>query len=118
MLATIEKGKRIPNWSVQDREKEDHTLWDYRQKTHVVLVYEPEADAQTHERWTSAIRADRKQWEWLNVYFLFAKKGPSEMAPGTYLIDRFGMLQNYYAPGTWTFETLERDWIYYEARHC
>jgi len=41
-----------------------------------------------------------------------------DVVPGAYVIDRYGMFWNYFSPDHWTFDDLERDLIYYEARHC
>jgi len=40
------------------------------------------------------------------------------VSPGAYVVDRYGMFWNYFAPGNWTFDDLERDLMYYEANHC
>ena len=114
----IEKGKRAPNWKLKDVEGQSHDLWEYRQKSHVLLLYEPEASAVTVHRWQAAIRADQKQWDWLNARVIIVKQAPKEVVPGAYVVDRYGTFWNYFSPAHWTFDDLERDLIYYEARHC
>ncbi len=114
----LEKGKRIPNWHITDVDGNAHDVWDFRQKSHVILLYDPQADAVTVGHWQKAIKADRKQWDWLNAKILIVTDAPKEMASGAYVIDRYGMLWNYFAPDAWTFEDLDRDLMYYEARHC
>jgi hypothetical protein len=114
----LEKGKRIPHWQVKDVAGIAHDLWDYRQKAHLLLLYDPEAEAETYGRWQKAIEADRKQWDWLNTKVIIIDRAPKEMAPGAYVVDRYGMFWNYFSPGHWTFDDLEKDLVYYEAQHC
>ncbi len=95
-----------------------HDLWDYRQKSHVLLLYDPQASAETLSRWQAAVQADQKQWDWLNAKVLIISKAPKEVSPGAYVVDRYGMFWNYFSPDHWTFDDLERDLVYYEARHC
>ena len=64
------------------------------------------------------IRADQKQWEWLNTRVIIVKQAPKEVVPGAYVVDRYSMFWNYFSPGHWTFDDLEKDLVYYEARHC
>ena len=115
---TVERGKRVPNWVVKDHAGQKHALWDYRQKSHVALIHAPEADRQTIKRWLTAIEADRKQWDWLNVKILIAAEVPRGLAPGAYVIDRFGIFLNTFPSNHWNFDDLEREFLYYEAYHC
>jgi len=114
----LEKGKRIPNWQIKDTEGNSHELWDYRQKTHLLLLYDPQASPETLDRWRLAVQADRKQWDWLNAKIIIVQDAPKEVEAGAYVVDRYGMFWNYFSPGRWTFDDLERDLVYYEARHC
>lgn len=114
----FEKGKRVPNLAVKDHTGAAHDLWDFRQKSHVVLLNDPNAEKETIQRWTTALQADRKQWDWLNVRWLIVKKAPKDLLPGVYAIDRFGMFINVYPPDHWSFDDLEREYLYYEAHHC
>jgi hypothetical protein len=114
----LEKGKRIPNWQVKDLEGNAHELWDYRQKAHLLLLYDPEAKPETRVRWQKAIVADRTQWDWLNTKVIVVDRAPQDMVPGVYVVDRYGIFWNYFSPGHWTFDDLEKDLVYYEARHC
>jgi hypothetical protein len=116
--ATLQRGKRIPNWTVKDQDGKKHVLWDYRQKSHLVLLYDPEAGKDVRERWGLALAADQKQWDWLNVKPLIVSSGPKEMAPGVYAIDRYGMFLNSFPPSRWNFDDLEKEFLYFEAYHC
>ena len=116
--ATLQRGKRIPDWTLQDVEGIQHTLWDYRQKSHVVLIYDPDRKTDQVQHWKAAIEADRKQWDWLNVKILLVDQPPKGMEPGIYAIDRYGIFMNRYPTTQWNFDMLERDYLYYEAYHC
>lgn len=116
--SALQRGKRIPNWTVKDSEGEKHVLWDYRQKTHLVLLYDPEASADVRKRWLSAVEADKKQWDWLNVKTLVVTSAPKDMTPGIYAIDRYGMFLSQFPTSRWSFDDLEREFLYYEAYHC
>ena len=117
-LPVLEPGKRIPDWEVKDSEGTMHRLWDYRQKSHLLLINEPDSDPQTRQRWLSAIEADRKQWDWLNVRVLVVAGPPQGLPPGAHAIDRYGLFINTFPSAHWQFDDLEREFLYYEARHC
>jgi len=114
----LELRQLVPNWTVEDLSGRAYQLWDFRQKSHLVLIYIPEAAPPTQDHWARAILLDRKQWDWLNVTMLLLRRGPEEMKPGVYLIDRYGLLLSFLAPDGWTFDAIEREFLYYEARHC
>lgn len=114
----FKRGERVPNWTLQDHAGDTHALWDYRQKTHLVLIYDPTATLETSNRWRSAIELDRKQWDWLNAKILIIKKAPDEMAPGVYIVDRYGLFMTYFSLERWSFDELEKEFVYYEAKHC
>jgi hypothetical protein len=114
----LEKAKLVPNWKVEDHRGETHKIWDFRQKSHLILIYEPQTKKDVREHWLKAIQLDRKQWDWLNATLLILADAPKEMVPGAYLIDRYGQFVNYFAPHHWTFDDLEKEFLYYEARHC
>jgi len=108
----------MPDWIVHASDGTVRRLWDYRQRSHLVLLNDPKAEASERRRWSEAIASDRKRWDWLQVSFLVADRVPQAEAPGAYLIDRYGRLLAHYAPGQWTFDDIEREFLYHEARHC
>lgn len=114
----IEKGKPIPDWTLKDHQGRTLRLSDFRQKSHVVMLYEPQSSRQKVERWLSAIQSDHTQWDWLGATLVVAREAPAEVAPGVYVADRCGTFLNYFAPGLWTFDEVERELLYYEAAHC
>jgi len=114
----LEKGKRIPAWTVTDWHGEVYDLSAFRQKSHVVLLFEPAATNDTRKTWETAVRANQKQWDWLNAKVLILTEAPADLTPGAYVIDRYGMFWNQFSSGQWSFDDLEKDLVYYEARHC
>lgn len=114
----LTQGTRIPDWQVQDNSGKTHDLSDFRQKSHILILFDPAASQETLACWQKAVQADQKQWDWLNTKVLIVTKAPKEMAPGAYIVDRYGIFWTYYSPGHWTFDELEKDLVYYEARHC
>ena len=114
----LKRGARIPDWNIKDHEGKNHALWDYRQKSHVILLHDPESPEETIQRWVAAVEADRKQWEWLNVKVIAVSGAPKDLPPGAYAIDRYGILLNVFPVSRWSFDDLEREFLYYEAFHC
>jgi hypothetical protein len=117
-MSAPERGTLLPNWLVTDPQGEKHALWDFRQKSHVILVAPPDGHSEMRDQWMAAFRQDRQKWAWLNTTLLFLEERPAEVACGLYLIDRYGRLWSYFEPQAWSLEGVEREWIYYEARHC
>jgi hypothetical protein len=114
----LDKGKLVPNWKMVDHEGHAAALWDFRQKSHLVLIYDPEAKKERQKQWLAAVHLDHKQWEWLQAKILILREAPADVSPGIYLIDRYGLFLNYFPLDHWNFDDLEREFVYYEARHC
>ncbi len=117
-MLSFQTGKQVPNLTVTPYQGPPQALWDFRQKSHVVLIYDPQAKADTVSRWQAAIAADQPQWSWLNVTVLVVKAVSEPLAPGVYAIDRYGEFMTQLPLAHWSFDTLEREFIYYEACHC
>jgi hypothetical protein len=115
---SLQRGKLIPDWSLTDSSGASHKVWDFRQKSHLVLIYEPTATMETQAHWNAAVKADWKQWDWLNVAVVIVAKAPKELMPGAYAVDRYGILIGDYPAGQWTFDQIEREFLNYEAKHC
>lgn len=113
----IIEGKAFPDFTVLDDQGKSHALWDYRQKTHLVLVNDPGSSAQQRVQWSAEVAAQKKTWDWLNVKFLFAQ--PTDKLPaGAYLVERYGTLIKEYPAGGWSLEGIEREFTTFEAKHC
>jgi len=106
----LEKGKQVPNWPVVDEEENVHALWDFRQKSHVLLI---------NDAWPGeGIRTQKKKWDWLHLRFVRPTGQNPDIPAGALLIDRYGHLLNAYDRGGWTLEKVEEELVFYEAKHC
>ena len=108
----------MPNLKAVDLAGQAGTLWDYRQKSHTVLIHEPSASAETLQSWNETVLKNKKQWDWLAVKFLRTAEGENSLETGIYIIDRYSHLIRFYPSMKWTFEEIEKDFIYYESCNC
>jgi hypothetical protein len=115
---TLEKGKRIPNWTFTLTGGERKQAWDWRQKSHLVLIVAPESTPDEQTEWQKGIESERKQWLWLNAEVFVVVQAPADLPPGVHAIDRYGLWIRAWPLGQWTFEDIQREYMYYEARHC
>jgi hypothetical protein len=115
----MEKGKLVPNWTIKPLGGgEPVALWTFRQKSHVIVVMDPALKEDQVQKWQAEIQAKQKQWDWLNAKFFFVSELPKDVEPGVYVVDRYARLWNEYPLASWSFEKLDEDLVYYEARHC
>ena len=117
-MLPLEKGKRAPNWALTQKEGQVRHLWDWRQRSNVILIVAPQASAAEERVWQAGIEAERKQWLWLNAEVLVITAPPPDLDAGVYAIDRYGCWIRTWPLDAWTFEDLQREYVYYEARHC
>ncbi len=114
----LEKGKLVPNWTLVDETGKSHRLWDFRQKTNLILLVDPNASDKSRACWRAVISQEQKQWVWLQAEVLIITQAPPEMASGVYLIDRYGQFMTQFPIDQWTPEVVQREFVYHEARHC
>jgi len=74
-------GKLVPDAKVDDLTGRPASLWDYRQKSHVVLVNDP--SGASFESCRKAVLADASHWDWLNVAFLRLLEAEKEYPAGS-----------------------------------
>jgi hypothetical protein len=114
----VTQGELMPNVGTVDFQGKTQNLWDYRQKSHAVLIHEPDAVPETRHAWREGVRRDSRTWAWLGVQFVFPADPAPALAPGAYAVDRYGTLIRFHPAGQWTLKEIEQDFLYYEARHC
>lgn len=114
----LESGKLVPDEHVTDLDGQTHRLWDYRQKGHLLLVYEPGADLDRLRGWAAEAEKYRKTWDWLGVRSLVLKAAPADWTAGAYAIDRFGRFLVRLPLDAALWQKAETEFLYYEARHC
>ena len=117
-MSELQKGKRIPNWELKTLDGQTRHAWDWRQKAHLILIVAPESSATEQHQWQAGIDAEKKQWMWLHAEVLIIVEPPYNLPPGVHAIDRYGLMIRTWPLNAWTFEDLQREYVYYEARHC
>jgi hypothetical protein len=111
----FEKGKLTPDMEILDAAGDTHRLWDFRNRTHVVVV--ADKDKSAVDRQLALAAEMRKTWDWLGVRF-FSAAQPSPIDPGLYAVDRFGMFIVCLPFTADVWEKLEKEFIYHDAKHC
>lgn len=114
----FKRGELIPDATIVDAQGISHRLWDWRQKSHLVLLVAPEASPAQRVEWQRTIDRERAQWVWLHAEVLLLKEGPAQWNAGVYAIDRYGRFLKEWPIDQWSAEDLQREYIYHEARHC
>ena len=107
------KNELVPDVELTDLAGQRHRLWDYRQKTHLLLVLGDNA-----ARADAALGARRKTMEWLGVRVLAAATPPPGFESGAFAIDRYGRFIEAFALDDDLAERVEKEFLYYDARHC
>jgi hypothetical protein len=111
-------GNLVPDAEVMDLKGGIHHLWDYRQKSHVALLYNPSSREEKFEACRKAVQINESHWDWMNVSFLMLTRLNDHFENGMYIIDRYGRLIKFHPGSEWTLEDVEKELTYYEARHC
>lgn len=113
----LETGKLVPNANLTLIDGSTRALWDFRQKSHILVLVGDEAGV----RGMAARLADparRKALVWLNVEVVATARAPEPFSAGAYAIDRFGELLGTYPLDDSLPDRIEKDFLYYEACHC
>src|SRR5262245_62009480 len=115
-------GQLVPDMPVESLKGVRGRLWDYRQKSHVAVLRGGSGDPTLRQRWQEETQSRRQLWEWLNVIPLVAVDEVESTAPMLDLIDHYGrrlgtllLKDGLTAP---LFDEIEKEYLYYEARHC
>ncbi len=109
----IEKNKLVPDIEITDLSGEKFRLWDFRQKTHLLVLFgagAAEAKAKLDEK--------KKIMDWLGLRIIAGGAPPAEFPAGAAAIDKFGRLIATYPLTDDLGDIVEKDLIYYEAKHC
>jgi len=112
------RGALFPDGALTDHAGLAFKTQDYRQKSNLILIV---ADAATREQvpqWQKDVQAEHKQWIWLQADVKIVPNPPADFAAGVYAIDRYARFLRYWEHGQWTYEELQREYVYHEARHC
>ena len=114
----LEKGTLIPDWTLTLADGSTRAAREFRQKSHLILIVAPNSSPAERARWQAGIDAERKQWLWLHAEVFLIAAPPADLPEGVHAIDRYGRWIRSWPIDQWTFEDLQREYVYYEARHC
>jgi hypothetical protein len=109
----LQKNELVPDIEIEDLTGKKYRLWDFRQKTHVLVLFGDGAAAAE-----IAFAEKKKTMEWLGLRVIACGAPPAGFEPGATAIDRYGRVI-----GAWPFDVtladrVEKELVYYEARHC
>jgi hypothetical protein len=114
----LQKGQLLPDITLSDDTGQSHRLWDYRQKTHLALLLVPDASADELRAHKEAIASRRKTWDWLHLKILVVTQPVDGFFAGIQAIDRYGKFIASFPASVEAWADVEKEFIYYEARHC
>lgn len=110
----FEKGKLAPDITIVDAQGEKHQSWDFRNRGHIVFVVASDGGKEALKQ----AEAHKTTWNWLGLRWFAAASPDIALAPGLYVIDRFGTFVTHLTIDAEVWEKLEKEIIYHEARHC
>ena len=107
------KNELLPDIEITDLSGQKHRLWDYRQKTHLVLLVGDGAS-----RAEAAFTARKKVMDWLGVRVIACGAPPAGLENGATAIDRYGRYLDSFPLDEELPDRVEKEFLYHEARHC
>jgi len=114
----FEEGSATGDREVTDLQGRPRNLSEFRRRAHVVLLWDPSAGEAERAAWSERRKAESQRWTWLQAEAAVPVSPPPELAPGTYLISRWGKVIAIHPPGPWDMERIERDLLTFEAQDC
>jgi len=114
----LEEGSSAGDRAVVDLLGKARDLREFRRRAHVVLLWDPSAGAPELAAWRERRVAEAQQWTWLQAEPVIPAAPPEGLAPGTYLISRWGRVIAIHPPGPWDMGRIERDLLTFEAQDC
>ena len=118
MDAMLEEGSIAGDRAVTDLQGKSRDLRQFRRRSHVVLLWDPTAGADERAAWRERRKAESQRWTWLQAEAVVPAVPPAGVAPGTYLISRWGRVIAIHPPGPWDMDRIERDLLTFEAQDC
>lgn len=108
-----EKNALIPDIHVTALSGERFHLWDFRQKVHLLLLVGDAAGGAA-----ATLAEKQKIIDWLNLKVIACAPPPPDFGPGAHLIDRYGRYITLFPIDATLGDRVEKELVYYEARHC
>ena len=116
-ICKIVEETLLPNWRVQTFNGSVQHVWDWRQKSKLGIIHEPQTNESIWQNWKQEILTQEKLWTWLRIEFARSLEDQS-LEPGIYLADDYGHLIKFFPSTVWTFPKIEQELISYDACHC
>jgi hypothetical protein len=114
----MEEGSPAGDRELRDLFGKPRTLREFRRRAHVVLLWDPSAGPAELAAWRERRKAEAQQWTWLQAETVVPVAPARDLAPGTYLISRWGRIIAVHPPGPWDMPRVERDLLTFEAQDC
>jgi hypothetical protein len=114
----LEEGASAGDREVKDLQGKPRNLREFRRRAHVVLLWDPTVGPAELAAWGERRKAESQQWTWLQAEAVVPAEPPQGLAPGTYLISRWGRVIAIHPPGPWDMPRIERDLLTFEAQDC
>jgi hypothetical protein len=118
MPPMFEEGASTGDREVIDLRGKARNLREFRRRSHVVLLWDPAAGAAELAAWRERRQAESQRWTWLQSEAVVPAAPPPGLAPGTYLISRWGRVIAIHPPGARDLDRIERDLLTFEAQDC
>jgi hypothetical protein len=118
MTSMFEEGASTGDREVHDLQGKPRNLREFRRCSHVVLLWDPSAGDAERAAWRERRQAESQRWTWLQAEPVVPAAPPQGLAPGTYLISRWGKVIAIHPPGPWDMDRIERDLLTFEAQDC
>ena len=110
------EGATPPDLDVLDLQGRPRKLHSFRRRSHVVLLWDPAAGDAERAAWRERRAVESQQWTWLQAEAVVPAAPPADLAPGTYLVSRWGRVIAVHPAGPWDMDRIERDLLTFEAR--
>ena len=107
------KNALIPDIEIVDLAGQSVRLWEFRQKTHVLLLAGDGAAAAA-----DALAKKKKLMDWLGLRVIACAVAPAGFETGAHAIDRYGRYISFFPMNENLSDQVEKELVYYEARHC
>ena len=111
-------GSRPLDYATVDLSGNPRQLHQFRHKSHVVLLWDPSATAEQRAAWTARRAEEAQRWTWIQAETLVPTVDLGDVAPGNYLVNRWGNVIAVHPPGLWDMDRIEKDLLTFESQDC
>jgi hypothetical protein len=112
----LEIGARPIDLEVVDLQGNPRRLHAFRRKSHVVVLFDPAATEADLAARRERRAAESQRWTWLQAETVVPAGPPPNLAPGIYIVSRWGRVIAVHPPGPWVLERIEKDLLTFEAQ--